>query len=148
MLADIPNTQLALPESQKFRSDNPAIGITSVTVTQRNANSIRVTVIGTSALPTAKVIPSASGLLLSLAAPPAPPEATPTPETTRPERPEEEPSTTTAPGVEPGEATAAPEAEEGTEIVVTGEQEEGYQIPNTTTGTRTDTPLRDIPQSI
>ena len=29
----------------------------------------------------------------------------------------------------------------------TGEQD-GYQVPNATTGTRTDTPLRDIPQSI
>jgi iron complex outermembrane receptor protein len=34
------------------------------------------------------------------------------------------------------------------EIVVTGEQEEGYRVPDTSVGTRTDTPLRDIPQSI
>lgn len=33
------------------------------------------------------------------------------------------------------------------EIVVTGEQD-GYRVPNTSVGTRTDTPLRDIPQSI
>jgi iron complex outermembrane recepter protein len=33
------------------------------------------------------------------------------------------------------------------EIVVTGEQG-GYRVPNATTATRTDTPLRDIPQSI
>jgi iron complex outermembrane receptor protein len=41
-----------------------------------------------------------------------------------------------------------PEAEEpDEEIVVTGERG-GYRIPNTSLGTRTDTPLRDIPQSI
>ncbi|MDV2998232.1 MAG: Vitamin B12 transporter BtuB [Chroococcidiopsis sp. SAG 2025] len=34
------------------------------------------------------------------------------------------------------------------EIVVTGEQDEGYNPSNATTATRTDTPLRDIPQSI
>jgi iron complex outermembrane recepter protein len=39
--------------------------------------------------------------------------------------------------------------EEELEIVVTDEQEEsGYFVPNTDVGTRTDTPLRDIPQSI
>ncbi|MEL6333228.1 MAG: hypothetical protein AAFQ76_11620, partial [Cyanobacteria bacterium J06626_26] len=41
------------------------------------------------------------------------------------------------------------EAEDGESlrIVVTGE-ENRYVVPNATTGTRTDTPLRDIPQSI
>jgi len=34
------------------------------------------------------------------------------------------------------------------EIVVTGEREAEYSVPNATTATRTDTPLRDIPQSI
>lgn len=38
--------------------------------------------------------------------------------------------------------------EEEVEIVVTGEQESGYQVPNASTATRTDTPIRDIPQSI
>ncbi|NDJ19826.1 TonB-dependent receptor plug domain-containing protein, partial [Myxacorys almedinensis] len=41
-----------------------------------------------------------------------------------------------------------PEADEpDEEIVVTGERG-GYRVPNTSVGTRTDTPLRDIPQSI
>lgn len=34
------------------------------------------------------------------------------------------------------------------EIVVTGEGQRGYAVPNASTATRTDTPLRDIPQSI
>ncbi|MEH2300033.1 MAG: TonB-dependent receptor [Nostoc sp.] len=37
--------------------------------------------------------------------------------------------------------------DEPIELVVTGEQD-GYNAPNATTATRTDTPLRDIPQSI
>jgi iron complex outermembrane recepter protein len=41
-----------------------------------------------------------------------------------------------------------PEADESDEeIVVTGEGQ-GYRVPNTSVGTKTDTPLRDIPQSI
>ncbi|NJN38807.1 MAG: TonB-dependent receptor plug domain-containing protein, partial [Acaryochloridaceae cyanobacterium CSU_3_4] len=44
---------------------------------------------------------------------------------------------------------AAEESDEEIEIVVTGErQEDGYRVPNSSTVTRTDTPLRDIPQSI
>jgi iron complex outermembrane receptor protein len=34
------------------------------------------------------------------------------------------------------------------ELVVTGEGQSGYRVPDATTATRTDTPLRDIPQSI
>lgn len=50
-------------------------------------------------------------------------------------------------GVAPGTETANIE-EESIQVVVTGEQEEGYIIEDATTATRTDTPLRDIPQSI
>jgi iron complex outermembrane recepter protein len=41
---------------------------------------------------------------------------------------------------------AADEPEE--ELVVTGETQEGYRVSNTSVGTKTDTSLRDIPQSI
>ncbi|KAM3100360.1 TonB-dependent siderophore receptor [Phormidesmis sp. 146-35] len=34
------------------------------------------------------------------------------------------------------------------EVVVTGEEEPRYRVPRSNTGTRTDTPVRDIPQSI
>jgi iron complex outermembrane recepter protein len=44
---------------------------------------------------------------------------------------------------------AQPEPDEGEEeIIATGEQDTGYRVPNATTATKTDTPLRDIPQSI
>ncbi|QYO67885.1 TonB-dependent siderophore receptor [Leptolyngbya sp. 7M] len=38
--------------------------------------------------------------------------------------------------------------EDAIQVVVTGEQDDDYYVPNTSVGTRTDTPLRDIPQSI
>lgn len=48
---------------------------------------------------------------------------------------------------QPGKPAADPEEE--INIVVTGEQEEtGYSVPDASTATKTDTPLRDIPQSI
>jgi iron complex outermembrane recepter protein len=40
------------------------------------------------------------------------------------------------------------QASEDEEVVVTGDQRGRYRVPNTTVGTKTDTPLRDIPQSI
>ena len=47
----------------------------------------------------------------------------------------------------PGDAAITTE-EDAIQVVVTGEQDEGYNPSNTSVGTRTDTPLRDIPQSI
>jgi iron complex outermembrane recepter protein len=44
--------------------------------------------------------------------------------------------------------STAVEAEEEEELVVTGQQEGGYAVPNASVGTRTDAPLRDVPQSI
>ncbi|NJL41090.1 MAG: TonB-dependent siderophore receptor, partial [Leptolyngbyaceae cyanobacterium SM1_4_3] len=46
-----------------------------------------------------------------------------------------------------GDADAVVE-EDAIQVVVTGEQDEGYNPSSATTATRTDTPLRDIPQSI
>jgi iron complex outermembrane recepter protein len=46
-----------------------------------------------------------------------------------------------------GDADAVAE-EDAIQVVVTGEQDEGYNPANTSVGTRTDTLLRDIPQSI
>ncbi|MEM7797462.1 MAG: TonB-dependent siderophore receptor [Cyanobacteria bacterium P01_C01_bin.118] len=49
--------------------------------------------------------------------------------------------------VVPGIAQAG-EGDEAIQIVVTGEEGSPYLEPNTSTATRTDTPIRDIPQSI
>jgi iron complex outermembrane receptor protein len=46
-----------------------------------------------------------------------------------------------------GDADAVAE-EDAIQVVVTGEQDEGYNPSSASTATRTDTPLRDIPQSI
>jgi len=119
-IADIPNAQLRLPSGDAiaFGSENPIAGITEITVTNLDASTIRVTVTGEAALPTVELFDSDEGLIFDL---------TPATSAMQPQ---------------------APAADDETiEIVVTGEQE-GYNVPNTSVGTRTDTPLRDIPQSI
>jgi iron complex outermembrane recepter protein len=45
--------------------------------------------------------------------------------------------------------TLNPEIDEvDEEIIVTGEGQRGYRVPNATTGSRTDTPIRDLPFSV
>ncbi|RUT10660.1 hypothetical protein DSM107010_40130 [Chroococcidiopsis cubana SAG 39.79] len=126
-IANIPNAVLTLPQGE-FRAYNPASGITRVAVTQATANSIRVAVTGETALPQVQLYDAPNqGLIFSF-----------TPGTSAAQTPLPLGET------QPGKPTAQTDEQE---IVVTGEQD-GYLVPDTNVGTRTDTPLRDIPQSI
>lgn len=120
-IADISNAQLRLPNNDAFafRSENPTAGITEITVTNLDANTVRVTVTGEAALPTVELFDSDEGLVFGI--------VTAASAAQQPQTPAED--------------------DELIEILVTGEQD-GYRVPNTATVTRTDTPLRDIPQSI
>jgi iron complex outermembrane recepter protein len=123
-IADIPNAQLNLPSGSEFRQENPVGGITGVTVTNIDANTIRVTVTGQISSPKVDLFDSDEGLIFGVTSAAI--------ATQPPETPQEEP---------------AAQPDEPIELVVTGE-EDGYRVPNSSSGTRTDTPLRDIPQSI
>ncbi|MBD2164918.1 TonB-dependent siderophore receptor [Calothrix membranacea FACHB-236] len=131
-IADVPNAQLRLPsgEAFTFRSEKPIAGITEITVTNIDANNIQVIVVGEKALPTVELFDGDEGLIFAVAS------TTPTTQ-----QPPEQPASET-----PSEQLTA-QQDEPIELVVTGE-EDGYRIPNASTATRTDTPLRDIPQSI
>ncbi|WP_238393159.1 TonB-dependent siderophore receptor [Myxacorys almedinensis] len=109
LVADIPNAVLALPNGNEFRATQPFEGIDSVTVTQVNATSVRVSVTGNNATPTADVTLRVGELAYRL-------------------------------NPDDGELDE--------EIVVTGEQSDGYNPSNSSTATGIDTPLRDIPLSI
>jgi len=143
------NSQLKVEE---FLEENPIPGIASVEVTQQYANTVRVKLVGTENLPKAQVTTTEQGIALNVtsemttAQEPAPAPETQEPITEEPETEEPTPApeiqepTTEEPKAED------PEAEEPIELVVTaGEQ---YRVERATTGTRTNTPLRDIPQSI
>ncbi|MFN6563949.1 MAG: TonB-dependent siderophore receptor [Nostoc sp. ChiSLP01] len=132
-IADIPNAQLRLPSGDgfTFRSQKPVEGITEITVTNLDANTIRVTVTGNAGLPTVELFDGDEGLILGL-----------TPAATVAQPPEAEKPANQTPPQQP-----AAQQDEPIELVVTGEQD-GYSVPDTSTATKTDTPLRDIPQSI
>lgn len=66
LIADIQNSQLALPNQKEFRADNPARGISAIAVRQFSTNSIRVSVTGTEAVLIAQVNPSTNTLILSI----------------------------------------------------------------------------------
>ena len=66
LIADVVNAQLRLPQGKDFTQSNPAPGISSVTVAQLDANSVRVTVNGNGNPPSAQVDRSGSGLVLNV----------------------------------------------------------------------------------
>ena len=67
LVTDIINTQLSLRDGDSFRQENPMPGITSVLVSQVDANSVRVTVSGSQNPPTGQVLQSeAKGITLGI----------------------------------------------------------------------------------
>ena len=136
-IADITGGQLRLPSGDAFtfKSENPISGITQITVTNVDANTVRVTVVGEKTLPTVELFDDNAGLIFAVvnaSVATQPPEKPPTQEKPATDAPQEKP---------------AAQQDEPIELVVTGEQD-GYRAPSSSTATRTDTPLRDIPQSI
>jgi iron complex outermembrane receptor protein len=132
-IADITGGQLRLAngEAFTFKSEKPLAGITEITVTNIDANTVQVTVVGEKALPVVELFDDNTGLIFAVASTETatkPPDTPPVEEKPVTEKPQEKP-------------------DDAIELVVTGEQD-SYRVPDTSVGTRTDTPLRDIPQSI
>jgi iron complex outermembrane receptor protein len=138
-IADIPNAQLRLTsgESFIFRSEKPINGITEITVTNFNANTVRITATSEVGLPGVDLFESSQGLIFSLI-----PAITATQPPPQPEAPQQE-----LPASETPQEKPSAQQDDLIELVVTGQQD-GYRVPNASVGTRTDTPLLDIPQSI
>ncbi|MDM9383947.1 TonB-dependent siderophore receptor [Chlorogloeopsis sp. ULAP01] len=137
-IADIPNAQLVLPSGDEFRQENPASGITELSVTNIDANTIQVTVTGAASQPKVELFDSDRGLIFGVAIT-ASSAQNPTPPTA--------PLPLPRGGEGEGSEQPAAEGDEPIELVVTGEQD-GYYVPDASVGTKTDTPLRDIPQSV
>ncbi|WP_250123335.1 TonB-dependent siderophore receptor [Chroococcidiopsis sp. CCMEE 29] len=138
LILDISNAQLTLPSGNELRKNNPVEGITLVTVKNLNANSIQIRVKSETGLPQVKVSESKQGLLLSL-----------TPAFQTGESPSAlAPETPATQLEEEGEGDITAEEEEEIEILVTGEQETGYTMPETANVTRTNISILNIPRSI
>ncbi|PMB30724.1 TonB-dependent siderophore receptor [Fischerella thermalis CCMEE 5319] len=140
-IADVSGAQLRLAsgEAFTFRSEKPLTGITEITVTNVDVNTVRITVVGEKTLPTVELFDDDAGLVFGVTSQTTatqPPQQPQTPQSQEPaeQTPQEEPAT-------------QQEQDEPIELVVTGEQD-GYSVPDASTATRTNTPLRDIPQSI
>ncbi|OKH20904.1 ferrichrome-iron receptor [Hydrococcus rivularis NIES-593] len=110
-IADIPNAQLQQP----FRQEKPVEGVSEVTATNQNENTVRLTVTGEEKQPMVELFDSEEGLIFSAQTDLEAPSA---------------------------------QGEDEIELVVTGEQETGYSVPDASTATKTDALIRDIPQSI
>ncbi|WP_348982710.1 TonB-dependent siderophore receptor [Brasilonema octagenarum] len=130
-IADLSGGQLRLPSGKAFtfRSEKPLAEITEITVQNIDANTVRVTVVGEKALPTVELFDDNAGLVFGVVSQVT---ATQPPQTPALPAPQQQP---------------AAQQDDAIELVVTGERD-GYRVPNASTATKTDTPLRDIPQSI
>lgn len=126
-IVDLTNTQLRLPAGEPFVADNPSDTIAQVRVAPLDANSVRITVEGRTEALAGEVAQTEAGLVLAIA-----------------------PETAALPSLEPPEPETAPAAPEGAlQVVVTGQaSEDRFLVPEASTGTRTDTSLFEVPQSI
>ncbi|MEO1300263.1 MAG: TonB-dependent siderophore receptor, partial [Cyanobacteria bacterium J06636_16] len=140
VVIDLTNTQLNLPTGDRIVQANPVAGVTSIEIAPLDANSVRITLIGQEQAPTATVVQANGELIVSAS----------TTEAVVEQPPEELPAEQPAPTDEASSETETPPAAgEGIRILVTGEQPETeYLAPTTTTGTRTDTSIFEIPQTI
>ncbi|MDF5723780.1 MAG: TonB-dependent siderophore receptor [Rhizonema sp. PD37] len=136
-VADIPNAQVRLTSGNSFRQDNPVSGITVVTVSNHDTNSIQVTVKGKAGAPTVNLFDSNEGLIFGV---------TTVASSTQQQQPQtsrtQEPINKT-PQTQPSDRTNEP-----IELVVTGERESRYSVPSASTATKIEVPLSSIPQSI
>ncbi|MEH1822467.1 MAG: TonB-dependent siderophore receptor [Nostoc sp.] len=126
-IADIKNAKLQLTSGEGFKQEKPVAGIASVIVTPVDANTLRLTVTGDNNAPVVELFDSQTeGLVfgVSTTASTAQQQTTPLPRLT---------TTQKQPAIE---------------LEVTAYPETGYRVNDTNVGTRTNTPLRDIPQTI
>ncbi|MEH2023726.1 TonB-dependent siderophore receptor [Nostoc sp.] len=139
-IADVSGGQLRLPSGDAFtfRSEKPTAAITEITVTNIDVNTVRVTVVGEKALPTVELFDDDAGLVFGITTAATAMQPPPQPQT---------PQAQQKPTSETPQEQPAAQQDQPIELVVTGEQD-GYRVQDSTTATRTDTPLRDIPQSI
>ena len=125
-VADIPNAQLRLTSGNAFRQSKPVPGITEVTVTNVNVNTIRVTVTGEVGVPGVELFDSPEGLVIGV-------------------------TSTTSTAQQPAPPQQKPPTSENKvpiELEVIAPPDTGYNPTDANVGTRTSAPKRDIPQSI
>lgn len=167
LTTDLTNAQLRLAGQESFRQTNPVAGIAEVTVTSLTENSVRVTIVGESAVPISVLTRQGNIVFLNInsagaiatetpatATNATEPESTTTESTTDTEATESDTDTTTeaetTADVDSSDADSdnADGETDAIRIVATDDDEEGYTVKRATSATRTETPLRDTPRSV
>ncbi|HIK08371.1 MAG TPA: TonB-dependent siderophore receptor [Trichormus sp. M33_DOE_039] len=159
LMITVTNAQLQLVQGKPpIITNNPIPGIAEIVVGQSDPNTIEIEITGINAVPKFNLRQDGQEFVVSIpfataSQTPETPTATetPTPDQTLP--PETPTATETPPPETPTTAqTPPPEAEkpdEPIELTVVGDQlRTTYQVPNSSVGTRTDTPVIDVPQAI
>ncbi|MBD2360534.1 TonB-dependent receptor [Anabaena minutissima FACHB-250] len=119
-ITEIRNAQLRLSNGQTtFRQEQPIPGITLLQITNQDQNTIQITLIGESGLPTVELFDGDEGLILEVASAQQPQPEQPTTESPQPQQTADE---------------APSEQDEGIELVVTA--------------TRTEEDVLNIPRSV
>ncbi|MBV6622429.1 MAG: TonB-dependent receptor [Rivularia sp. (in: Bacteria)] len=128
-IADIPNAQLqqASGDEFKFTQEKPSEGITEITVTNLDANTVRIAVKGESGLPKVELFDSKEGLIFGLA-----PSAS-TAQKPAPKPEEEKPVPSETPSTKPEQPTTTDG--EPIELIVTASrtQEDVQRVPRSVT---------------
>ncbi len=66
LIVNIPNAVLSLPDTEEFSAKNPIRGVSNVTATTLNSNTIQIRIDGETNLPIASLLPADEGLTLSV----------------------------------------------------------------------------------
>ncbi|MDV3351194.1 TonB-dependent siderophore receptor [Leptothoe sp. LEGE 181152] len=119
VVVTIPNAVLRLADSDEFLASDPVAGIAQINVTSLPDNQVQIAITGADAAPALEISTITTGLLVSV-----------------------------TPGILTVQASDQAPEDNSLRLVVTGAGEDRYFTPDASTATRTDTPLRDIPNSI
>ena len=134
VITNIPNAVLELADGKDFEFANPLKGITQVTAKNIADGSIRVEITGENALSQASVTTQGQELVISIpTSKPAPPEPT-----------------ASKPSTQENQTQANQEIDDSDiiDITATGDQEENYRVTESASGSRTNTPIINIPASV
>ncbi|NJR16073.1 MAG: TonB-dependent siderophore receptor [Calothrix sp. CSU_2_0] len=154
-IVTIPNTQLQLTGRKSFVTKNPTAEIAEIFISQVDPNTVEIEVTGVKNLPKVNIRQKGQEFSVDIISetPTETPTPTPTPQPT--ETPTPSPTLTPQPTEtpQPPESSTKPEEpeepEEPIELSVVGEQlRPTYRVPNSSIGTRTDTPIINVPQAI
>ena len=133
LVIDILDATLGLSIRNGVRQTNPAPGISLVRLDKINDSSIRLTITGENQTPSVDIVSGRNDLVLSI-----------TPEGAIESEPEPDEAMQRGLGGFPHERLH----QETIEVIVTGEAKDNdYNVTDASVGTRTDTPIQNVPQS-